>query len=338
MELLTSSKFKLPYLFFITDREEIKELPLGVPFIYGDESIKSDIIRILEYEILYQKAISTGLPFDFRQILLDEGYTGLQDCHYELPAYMDCISDDNIDEDILGDDYDLGKSIKEDPTLFNTFIRDSAVYVNIQKIKELNVFPLWFDKLENAIETNIHNFAVFNDYMYNKKLDGMYGGVELSSPNRNLIIIDISGSIPKAVSSTCLTLSKSLAETFYADLLITGTISTLYPYENLHELNVQTIYNENGMDNDQIYFKKLVTSEKRTYKTCIAFGDNHHPGSNYWKNAVSISDEDGKKMCLWEIDKLISFHTEGTKHIAGYARWFDPKEIEKIDNWCKYLK
>ena len=93
------------------------------------------------------------------------------------------------------------------------------------------------------------------------RLDGVYGGIEIKSPNRNLIIIDISGSIPKGVSSTCLILSKNLAESFYADILITGSKSTIYSYEDLGSLNIEAIYNENGMENDQAYFKKLVQGE-----------------------------------------------------------------------------
>lgn len=96
--------------------------------------------------------------------------------------------------------------------------------------------------------------------MYNKKLDGMYGEIDLVS-NRNLIIIDISGSIPKAISSTILVLCKNLAENFYADILITGSKSTLYYYENLHELILKPFYKENGIDNDQVWFRKLVSEE-----------------------------------------------------------------------------
>jgi len=169
----------------------------------------------------------------------------------------------------------------------------------------------------------------------------VYGSLDLVSPDRNLIIIDISGSIPKAVSTTCLALAKNLSETFYADLLITGSKSTLYSYETLHELNVKTIYEENGMDNDQVWFKKLVTGDTKNYKTAIVFGDNHHPGHT-WRNTFNtdpryISDEDGKKMCKWKVDKIISFHTTSSHEVAGYARWFDTKEIEHITNWVKYL-
>jgi hypothetical protein len=184
--------------------------------------------------------------------------------------------------------------------------------------------------------------------MYNKKLEGMYGALDLVSPDRNVIIIDISGSIPKAVSSTCLALAKNLAETFYADILITGSKSTLYLYENMSDLNIDTIYEENGMDNDQVYFRKLLTSERRKYKTAIVFGDNHNPGwawgNSYNRGCGSISREDGQAMCEWEIGKVISFHTSNKStsrydsEIAGYAEWFTPEETEHIDDWVKYLK
>jgi hypothetical protein len=339
MELLTSKKFKLPILYFISDRTEIKLLPVGVPFIFAGEGTKSHIIRILEFEILYQKAISTGLPFNFKRILLEAGYEDLKDYWWNHTVYIDYATGEDV-----GDGYfEEIKSISDDPTLYNQFIKDSTVYVDIKKIKGLNLFPIWLDKIEEAISTNIHNFAVYNPNMYNKKLDGMYGSLDLVSPDRNLIIIDISGSIPKGVSTTCLALGKNLAESFYTDLLITGSKSTLYSYENLHELNVNTIYEENDMDNDQVYFKKLVTSDVKHYKTCVCFGDNHHPGHK-WINQYNvgssfISDEDGKKMCKWKVDKIISFHTTSSRELAGYARWFDveKRNIEHIKDWIIYL-
>jgi len=79
----------------------------------------------------------------------------------------------------------------------------------------------------------------------------------------------------------------------------------------------------------------------KNYKTAIVFGDNHHPGdrwdNKYNNDTKTISDEDGKKLCKWNVDKIISFHTTSTTNIAGYARWFDTKEIERISNWVKYL-
>ena len=215
-------------------------------------------------------------------------------------------------------------------------------YVDIQKLKELNIFPIWFtESIEKSVYTNIHNFAFYNPHMYNKRLDGMYGSIDLTNPHRNLIIIDISGSIPKAISTTILILSKNLAETFFADILITGSKSTLYPYELLYTLNIDTIYEENEMDNDQVYFRKLLESEVKHYKTAIVFGDNHSP-CNCWNNDFNrkskfISEKDGKKLCKWIVDKVISFHVTSNEEVAGYADWFQPKETECIKDWVKYL-
>lgn len=340
MKKLESKKLTLPTVYFITDRSEVKDIPIGVPFIFGDSSMEDYLVRILEYEVLYQMATKSGYPFNFKKILKDNGYTDIQDFHFYHPAYMD-IATEGMIKDSAEDKLEDLKTITESAGMFKEYVKDSAVYVDIQKLKDLNVFPVWLDKIEEAITTNIHNFAVFNNNMYNKKLEGMYGSLELTSPNRNLIIIDISGSIPKGVSSTTLALAKNLSETFYADLLITGSKSTLYPYELIHTLNIDTIYEENGMDNDQVWFKKLVSSEEKHYQTAIVFGDNHTPSHNWNNNfnrdSVHISREDGKKICKWKIDKLISFHTSSTTEIAGYADWFTPKTTEHISDWVKYL-
>lgn len=338
MELLKSSrKLELPKMFFISDRKQIKDIPIGIPFIVGDESTKPYIIRMLEYEVLYQRAIKSGYPFDFRKILHDAGFLDIRDFNFTFGiAPKIAFSSEGFEELEEVEAFDL-KSLKEGSEGFKQYIRDSSTYVDLEVLKNLKVFPVWLDSIEKAVETNIQNFAMFNPNMYNKKLEGMYGGLELTSPGKNLIIIDISGSIPKAVSSTCLTLSKNLCESFYADILITGTTSILFPYEQIHELNIEKIY-DIGMNNDQAGFKHLLTVEERHYKTAIVFGDDDHPGYKWGSGDKLIMDEDGQKLCKWKIDKLISLHTNPeTKNLAGYARWFTPKETELIHNWVKYL-
>jgi len=346
MKLLESEKMKIPQVFFITDKAEIKDIPIGVPFMYGDAGSEKYLVRILEYEVLYQEAIRSGYPFNFKKILQDNGYEDITDFSYGSSVYMDFVTEGMIavDESELPE----LKTIQENGKLFKQYVHDSAVYVDIQKLKALNVFPIWLSTIEEAVHTNIHNFAVFNENMYNKKLEGMYGGMELTSPGKNLIIIDISGSIPRGVSSTCLALAKNLAETFYADLMITGSKTTMYAYEEIHKLNIETIYEENGMNNDQVWFKKIVTQDERSYKTAIVFGDNDspcYPWSNNHSNFVlegappaqTISREDGQKLCKWKVEKLISFHTQTTRYIAAYGEWFTPDEVERIEDWVKYL-
>ena len=164
----------------------------------------------------------------------------------------------------------------------------------------------------------------------------MYGGCELSSPERNLIINDISGSMPKAISMFILTHSKNMAESYYCDVMITGAITIIIPYEELHTMDVEKIYTKVGRGNEGDMFKQFL-SEEKNYKTAIVFGDNDHPGGYMAEGC--ISDETGKKLCKWKIDKIISFHREGIERLAGYARWFNVPEsnIERIADWVKYL-
>jgi len=339
MKLLESRKMTLPIIYFVSDRSEVKDIPVGVPFMYGDAEREEGLIRILEYEVLYQAAIDSGFPFDFRQILKEEGYMDLEKWGYGDNIYYE-IATEGVIEDVNQEiEY---KTLNEAGLGLKDYIRDSSAYVDIRKLKDLNVFPVWLETIEKAVHTNIHNFAVFNNNMYNKKLEGMYGGIELVSPSKNLIIIDISSSIPRAVSSTCLTLAKSLAETFYADLIITGSETKLYDYEEINQLDVERAY-DCGMGNEGKQIRALLASDDRHYKTVICFCDNDAIGCNFGQGAVS--DEDGKKLCTWTVDKLISFHTRNRSdnyyysgEVAGYARWFSPTETEKVKDWVKYLK
>lgn len=355
MKILKSKRgIPLPSLLFISDRKDISKVPRGTPFIFGDESSEEYVVRMLEYEVLYQNAIKSGMPFNFKKLLNDAGFkdvstTPTGGCgefiDYTTTGKMQEISDvSNVSN---GEIPSRDISSKEGRKLFNKYVNDASVYLDISVLKALKVFPVWMDSIEEAITTNIHSFATIDSNIYNKKLEGMYGGIKMTPPSRNLIVIDISGSIPRAVSSTCLALAKNLSESFYADILITGSKSTLYEYSEIYKLNIETIYSENGMGNDQKYFKNLLTKTERKYDTAIVFGDNDHPGYS-WNTPHDISDEDGKELNKWEINKVISLHTRNSDYfrrrgkyrkgqLAGYARWFSPKKIEHIEDWCKYL-
>ena len=88
IELLTSKKFKLPTLYFVSDRKEIKDIPIGIPYIVGNEKDKHYFIKLLEYQVLYQKCLESKLPFKWEKILKDNGYNPVYapDSH---PVYFD---------------------------------------------------------------------------------------------------------------------------------------------------------------------------------------------------------------------------------------------------------
>jgi hypothetical protein len=342
MELLVSKKFKLPKLLFITDRSEIPEVSkhIGVPFFYGDETSKEHIIRLLEYEILFAKAKTLGLNrYNFRKVLIDEGYA-LQDFEWCKTTYFDYVTDESLDPNSLAIkslDDEGNVFIDKDNLLYKKYINDGVAILDIQVLKDLKIFPIWLSNIEEAVRTNIQHFAVFNPNMYNKKLDGIYGGITFSSPKRNLLVFDISDSIPKGIGATCLTIGKNMAESFFCDIIITGRKTKFIPYEHLHTLNIEDAYDLYGGGQECTEFRRLLTSEIKEYETVIITGDNNHIGDAWSIRDKTISDEDGKKLCKWKVNKLISLHTEGVENLAGFARWFSPNTEERIDNWVKYL-
>jgi hypothetical protein len=50
-------------MYLLEDTLEIKDLPLGIPFIIGKEKDAPLIIKYLEYTVLYRSAKATGLGF-----------------------------------------------------------------------------------------------------------------------------------------------------------------------------------------------------------------------------------------------------------------------------------
>jgi len=179
MKLLVSRKMKLPTVYFITDREELKDIPVGVPFMYGDEKSEDYLVSILEYEMLYQEAIKSGFPFNFRKLLEEAGYEGLTEYGGGRGAdnYIGYKTEGDLDAPFEATE-ECNLCSREGGSKFRSFFKDSSAYVDITKLKELKIFPIWLDTIEKAVHTNIHNFAVFNPNMYNKKLEGMYGGID----------------------------------------------------------------------------------------------------------------------------------------------------------------
>lgn len=335
MELLKSKKFKLPTLYFVGDREEIKKIPIGVPFIYGNNRDKSRIIRMLEYEVIWNMAIKSGFPFNFRVLLQEAGFKNVKFHDFCDSVYMDYndSGDYDIDSiDAIGNKlYDGG-----DNEIFAEFVEDCSVYVDLNVLKQLNVFPTWLTDIEKAIEINVHNFAIYNPYMYNKRLDGMYGSIEMSSPKRNLFIFDLSDSIPVAISTTFITLGKHLAETFYADIILTASKSIFIPYEEISSFDFEEFYTNYGRSQECIDFRNIILKDTRNYNTVIITGDNHSP-CNGWGSASSISRETAQKMCNWTVEKMISLHTTSNTTRAGYGDFFKVSDIQYISDWVKYI-
>jgi len=322
MRRLESKKFLFPVLYLVSP-EEKEDLAPGIPYIIGEECDYARLVRLIEYQILFQSCLKTGLEFNWKEILKDNGYAVIQE---------DCYVGE-YSESEKGYAELEGKPLDE-------YLRYTGALVNMKKLLSLHIIPEWIGDIKESITTNIANSVVYNPYMYNKKLGICCGVTGIGEDKRNLIIIDISGSIPKSISSILVSFAKTLTESFYADLLITGSKSTLYDFNEVKTLDITKVFKDNECDNDQVYFKKLV-SQPRSYNTCICFGDGHSP-SMAWDNSYNqesrvIPLKEGRDLNKWEISHILSFHTDDTS-VAGYATWFTCPDVKIIKKWCKYFK
>ena len=329
MQILQSKKMSIPIIYLIENESELNSLPLGIPFIRGDNKYYNDYVKLLEFEILLKSAIKSGLPFNWEKILRENGYRDL----YKTVA-SSFICEYSTDENKVSIDKTLEK-VEASKTI-SDFIEDISYQVDIETLKNLRVIPTWFSStIEEAVKTNILNSIVWNPALYNKKLDNTSGSVTLSTPDRNLIIIDISSSIPKSIAKATLLLAKTMTTQFFADLIITGARSGLFDYTEIDGLDVNQIYTDYGQNNECKDFRAIV-SQHRQYDNVIVFGDNHTPLDN-WGREQKISFKQAYDVCNFRINKIYSFHTTNNDKLAGYAEMFNCSNVEYIKNWVKYL-
>ena len=329
MELLQSKKMSLPIVYLIENDSELATIPMGIPFIKGSKKDYNNYVKLLEFEILLKSALATGLPFNWERILRENGYRNLNRAKASSERCIYINDDSIITVDSNVEDVIPSSTVGE-------FIADISYQVDIECLKNLKVIPTWFSsKIEDAIKSNILSSITWNPSLYNKKLDNTSGSITLSTPDRNLIIIDISASIPKSIAKACLLLSKTMVTQFFADLIITGARSGLFDYTEVDSLDIDQVYTDYGQSNEAKDFRAIL-SNHRNYDNVIVFGDYHSP-LDWWQNEKSISKKQAYDICNFKVNKIYSFHTTDSTTLAGYADMFDCSNVEHVDKWVRDL-
>lgn len=320
MKIIKSDRLPLPRVYYVESEDDLKSLPMGIPFIRGNAKDYRKVVRVFEFEFLMKSYLKTGLPFNWNQLLKDNGFKS-----YEIPE-----ASSNGESGIGGD-----KVRDENEFTVEEFLADTSYVVDLEMLKNLKLLPDFYNITEESIKANIHNSIIFNPTLYNKKLGLPIGSTVINEVKRNCIIIDASSSIPVSIATTNLLLAKTMSLNYYADLLVTGAISILYDYSEIQDLDVDEVYSKIGRNNDQVYFMEIMKQTKE-YNTIIAFGDNHNPCQR-WNGNYPLELEEAKSMCKWKVNKLISGHVDSNEKISGYAILFEPFETEILQDWTKYL-
>lgn len=299
---------ELPTIFLIENEEDFKQLPKGLPYIIGKQSELEFISIFLTYQVLLKSCLKTGLPIKWMDCLSRLGFGKIR--NYQLSS---------------GGVYGQGDN-SEYPLKIDDFLEDQYL-VNFDKLTELKILPVWLEDLRASIETNIIDEVIFDPTGFNKQLGMNVGNAALKHNLKNLLILDISSSMPRGVVITITNLAKLMSKKFFADVILTGRQSYLIDYDDVQKTDIPALTKKHGGGNEGEMYKEIIKQHKE-YNTVISFGDNDCPG--VYK---------GDKNCNFKVNTLYSLHTEkSSNNITGYAQCFDPKTTSIIKGWIETIE
>lgn len=219
------------------------------------------------------------------------------------------------------------------------FCADELSHVNVEQLQALGFLPAFMSDVADAIRTNLLTSMRWRDG-WNKRLGCALGDFSVGTKAPNLIILDISGSIPSGISATMLELVDSLRSQAEADLIVTGGSSYYWPASA--ELPTPGWIRANvSCDNEAVMFYRILRERLagRHFGNVISFGDNDCPVDfAYWQGQVP--DEDAAMGIT--VDRVMHFHTWATNTRTGYAKWVhdgNPNVEEVFDtSWCECME
>ena len=260
---------------------------------------------------------------------------------YQVDAFE--LEDGTLAElSVASDGERLFDNVKHDTTTtemlsIEEYVGDMNSSVNLEVLQRLRLMPAFIGDILDCVKLNIGS-GVYWSEGYNKKLGLPVGRFDSNRQKPNLVILDVSGSIPRGISATMIALIDTLRTQLSADLIITGSNSRFYPMGSTLP-DPQTIRNTFGLGNESYDFFNILTKDIRgkSYGHVFSFGDCDTPiYSEFEKN-------DSYSLIGTTVEYVHHYHTGvwgGGK--TGYAKWchmLAKKPLEEYDtDWCSVIK
>ena len=230
------------------------------------------------------------------------------------------------------------------------FLITNDAKVNIEELEALHLLPKFLADITDCIRQNITDYTWYDGR--NKKTGLWTGNYIPQQEAGNLVILDISCSIPVGISSVMLRLIDTIRHKCNAELIVTGGKSYYWGLDE--ELPTpQKIRDMIPRANESEMFQKILAERiaGRHWGNIISFGDNDAPKWSSWymlesSNAkslygVSYRTEMQLSMQGTQIDHVWHYHTHGFGgSLTGYAAWtreFSPKE-DFNTSWCSFME
>lgn len=293
------------------------------------------------------KSIKKVLVMDPTQADSDRITMRCEDRTYAYDESMDALDGDTVEHYIGGGEgYIWGTDeeyIEKAEPIYNEcslddFFRESTEHVNMEILQELGLLPVFLDDITEAVKRNVIGTSWMDGW--NKKLGLPVGDFKYSNEAPNLIVLDVSGSIPPGVSYTMCTLIDMLRTQANAHLIITSWSSRYWDCDEElptpEELNTMV-----GGANEASQFNHILEDKifGKHWGNVIVFGDMHAPTDSRFRYEYPIHDDCRRNT---KVDHLMCYDTRG-RHIPGYALWaMDHVEDKDIDindgGWIQYMR
>lgn len=305
LQLIKSQKIDLPPIYLVENQADLDQLPKGIPYVIGNEKELKFITIFLEFQILLRSCNKTGLPVKWEKCLQTLGYTNT-------------IRPFTLSSG--GSYYESSEGRTE--LELDEFI-EGQYLVDLDRLSELKLLPTWLEDIKASIQTNIIDEMIFDPTAFNKQLGLQTGAGTVKHNPRNLLILDVSSTMPTSIVIATTGLAKLMSKKFYADIIVTGGKSFFIDYDDMENSDVVETARIAGRSNESEMFRKIV-KENKVYGTIISFGDDDNPGEGF--------------DCNFKCENLYSLHTENNSdNITGYAKCFKPTNVVKVKNWVKTL-
>ena len=364
MRLLRYPGIKLPRVYVTDDRSEaIVMRESGIPYILTNDS--DDMIVLC---VLYHWLSERFPHIKWREQL---GLRSVRSYVVHVPGDRATEDDvESLEERVASDDSELtldaskgervetsddeetwhdvaddvreftgtnGNARSEEIVSLTDFMADELSMVNIEQLQALGMLPAFMSDVTDAIRTNLLSSMRWRDG-WNKRLGCALGDFSVGTKAPNLIILDISGSIPNGISSTMLKLIDTLRGQAEADLIVTGGSSYYWP-ASAELPSPEWIRANVSHNNEAVMFYRILRERLagRHFGNVISFGDDDAPAKfNYTSDKVS--DECGIGI---QVDRVMHFHTWRGDTQTGYAKWVhvaNPNVEAVYDtSWCRMM-
>ena len=217
----------------------------------------------------------------------------------------------------------------------SVYVGDLSSYVNLEVLQSLRLMPAFIGDILECIKINVGSGQFWQEG-YNKKRRLYVGNYNSAAQLPNLIILDVSYSIPRGISSTMLMLIDTLRSQVNADLIVTGRNSKWFPM-NERLPTPDKLRKMVPLGQESIEFLGILKDHVagKHYGHVFCFGDNDTP----WFN----KDEWDRILVGTEVDHVHSYHTWAKDTLAGYCKWcmesLAKKPIVSYDTtWCKVIR